>query len=190
MTMATYIHLLCTTLKVQKDIPWCSHMREGTMQDRHGLILSLTLKELPSGNGFLRKGDKLSDQLSTLDQRETSHLAITTTAIVELKQIDAFVQGIQCATTQSIVVNLAGNQGACTTFDDYYNALVSRLELAMILAGKTSNSATRNVNQVSKITNNTKIRRIIPSLVQILINKHNVDSRQRHVNTLQTNGKH
>ena len=26
------------------------------------------------------------------------------------KQIDAFVQGIQCAITQSIVVNLAGDQ--------------------------------------------------------------------------------
>ena len=66
------------------------------------------------------------------------------------QQIDAFVQGIQCSTTQSIVVNLAGNPAVRTSFDNYYNAVASRLELAMTLTGKGTTSVTRNVNQVSK----------------------------------------
>ena len=69
------------------------------------------------------------------------------------QQIDAFVQGIHCPTTQAIVVNLAGNQAVRTTFDNYYNAVASKLELAMTLTGRSSNSVTRNVNQVSKTTN-------------------------------------
>ena len=66
------------------------------------------------------------------------------------QQIDAFVQGIQCATTQSIVVNLAGDQAVRASFDDYYNAVASRLELAMTLTGKSTHTVTRNVNQVTK----------------------------------------
>ena len=66
------------------------------------------------------------------------------------QQIDAFVQGIQCSTTQSIVVNLAGNAAVRTTFDDYYNAVVSRLELAMTLTGKGTNSVTCDNSQVLK----------------------------------------
>ena len=72
------------------------------------------------------------------------------------QQIDSFVQGIQCATTQSIVVNLAGNQNVRTTFDDYYNAVASRLELAMTLTGKANNTITRNVNQVTRAFNQPK----------------------------------
>lgn len=59
------------------------------------------------------------------------------------QQIEVFVQGIQCATTQSIVVNLAGNQGVHATFDDYYNDVALRLELAMTLTGKASNLVTQ-----------------------------------------------
>ena len=72
------------------------------------------------------------------------------------QQIDAFVQGIQCATTQSIVVNLAGDQTVRTSFDDYYNAVATRLELAMTLTGKTNNTVTRNVNQMTKVTSSSK----------------------------------
>ena len=44
------------------------------------------------------------------------------------QQIDGFIQGIQCATAQSIVINLAGDQAARLSFDSYYNDIVSRLE--------------------------------------------------------------
>lgn len=74
------------------------------------------------------------------------------------QQIDAFVQGIQCATTQSIVVNLAGNQTVRASFDEYYNAVASRLELAMTLTGKSASTVTRNVNQVSKTSDPSKRR--------------------------------
>ena len=47
----------------------------------------------------------------------------------EEQQIDAFLQSMQCATAQSIVVNLSGDATIRTSFDNYYNAVVSRLEL-------------------------------------------------------------
>ena len=72
------------------------------------------------------------------------------------QQIDAFVQGIQCATTQAIVVNLAGVQAVRTSFDVYYNAVASKLELAMTLTGKSNNNVTRNVSQVTKTSNPPK----------------------------------
>ena len=55
------------------------------------------------------------------------------------QQIDAFIQGINCATTQSIVVNLVGDPNVRTTFDTYYNAVASRLELALSLTAKPTN---------------------------------------------------
>ena len=72
------------------------------------------------------------------------------------KQIDSFVQGIQCATMQSIVVNLAGDRTVRTSFDQYYNAVASRLELAMTLTGKSNHSVTRNANQVTKTNGSSK----------------------------------
>lgn len=72
------------------------------------------------------------------------------------QQIDAFVQGIQCSVTQSIVVNLAGDQTVRTSFDTYYNAVASRLELALTLTGKSNTSVTRQVNQVTKVANPSK----------------------------------
>ena len=62
------------------------------------------------------------------------------------QQINAFVQGIQCATTQSIVVNLAGDQTVRTSFDEYYNVVASKLELAMTFTGKSNSTITWNVN--------------------------------------------
>ena len=72
------------------------------------------------------------------------------------QQIDAFVQGIQCPVTQSIVVNLAGNQAVRTSFDTYYNAVASRLELALTLTGKGNALVTRQVNQMVKASTPSK----------------------------------
>ena len=73
------------------------------------------------------------------------------------QQIDAFVQGIQCATIQAIVVvHLASNQAVCTSFNEYYNAVASTLKLAMTLTGKLSNVVMLNVSQVTKSNNTPK----------------------------------
>ena len=47
------------------------------------------------------------------------------------QQIDGFIQDIQCATAQSIIINLAGDQATRISFDSYYNAVASRLELSL-----------------------------------------------------------
>ena len=64
------------------------------------------------------------------------------------QQIDTFIQGMQCATVQSIVVNLAGDPTVRTSFDAYYNAVASRLELSMSLTHKSIPSENRNVNKM------------------------------------------
>ena len=63
------------------------------------------------------------------------------------QQIDTFVQGIQCATAQSIVVNLAGDATARTSFETYYNAVASKLELSISLTHTPTNRENRNVNE-------------------------------------------
>ena len=65
------------------------------------------------------------------------------------QQIDKFVQGIKCATAQSIVVNLAGDLTARASFESYYNAVASRLELSLSLTNTPSNRENRNVNEFS-----------------------------------------
>ena len=55
------------------------------------------------------------------------------------QQIVTFVQGIQCATAQSIVVNLAGDATACTSFETYYNSVASKLELSLSLTHTPTN---------------------------------------------------
>ena len=64
------------------------------------------------------------------------------------QKIDTFIQGMQCATVQSIVVNLAGDNTVRTSFDVYYNAVASRLELSMSLTHKGIPSENRNVNKM------------------------------------------
>ena len=64
------------------------------------------------------------------------------------QQIDAFIQGMQCATAQSIVVNLSGDATIRTSFDSYYNAVASKLELSMSLTHKSTQGERRNVNEV------------------------------------------
>ena len=65
------------------------------------------------------------------------------------QQIDTFIQGIQCAVAQGIVVNVAGDPVHRSTFDTYYNIIASKLELSISLSNKPTSSITRNVNQVN-----------------------------------------
>ena len=74
------------------------------------------------------------------------------------QQIDTFIQGIQCATTQSIVVNLAGDVAARISFETYYNAVASRLELSLSLTQTSTNRETRNVNEFA-----SGKRKIVPN---------------------------
>ena len=66
------------------------------------------------------------------------------------QQIDTFVQGIQCATAQSIVVNLAGDHLIRSSFEIYYNAVASKLELSLSLTNPPTNRETRNVGEISR----------------------------------------
>ena len=66
------------------------------------------------------------------------------------QQIDGFVQGIQRATAQSIVINLAGDQAARISFDSYYNIVASRLELSLSLTHKITSTENRNFNEVNQ----------------------------------------
>jgi len=65
------------------------------------------------------------------------------------QQIDTFVQGIQCAIIQSIIVNLAGDATACTSFETYYNDMASKLELSISLTHIPTNRGNRNVNKIT-----------------------------------------
>ena len=65
------------------------------------------------------------------------------------QQVDSFIQGIQCAVAQNIIVNLAGDPTIRKTFDTYYNAVASKLELSISLSNKPTNSVQRNVNQTN-----------------------------------------
>ena len=77
------------------------------------------------------------------------------------QQIDGFIQGIQFATAQSILINLAGDQAARISFDSYYNDVASRLELYLSLTHKINSTENRNVNEVNqkrlkRFSNNNK----------------------------------
>ena len=64
------------------------------------------------------------------------------------QKIDTFVQGIQCSTAQSIVVSMSGDLHIRTSFDAYYNAIASRIELANSLTQKPNfRKEDRFVNQ-------------------------------------------
>ena len=41
------------------------------------------------------------------------------------QQVESFIQGIQCAVAQSIIVNVDGDPKIRTSFDTYYNAVAS-----------------------------------------------------------------
>ena len=79
-------------------------------------------------------GDKLNLTLRdyyTLHARAHAKLLRVDKPMIVEQQIDGFIQGIQCATAQIIVINLAGDQTAHISFDSYYNAVASRLELSL-----------------------------------------------------------
>ena len=52
------------------------------------------------------------------------------------QKTDSFVQGIECSTAQSIVVSISGDPLIRITFEAYYNAIASRIELANSLTQK------------------------------------------------------
>ena len=54
------------------------------------------------------------------------------------QKIDTFVQVIECSTAQNIVISLSGDSLIRTSFDVYYNAIASRIELANSLTQKPS----------------------------------------------------
>ena len=56
------------------------------------------------------------------------------------QQIDTFVQGIQCTTTQIVIVNLSGDPRLKTSFEAYYNTATSCLELSLSLTNTPTNS--------------------------------------------------
>lgn len=64
-----------------------------------------------------------------------------------VQKIDTFVQGIKCAVTQTIIVNLSTDPRNRQSFESYYNAIASRLELAISMNDKVSQNETRNVNE-------------------------------------------
>ena len=74
------------------------------------------------------------------------------------QKADSLIQGIQCSTTQNIVVNIAGITALRTSFDMYYNAVASKLELAISLTNKSRENKTRNVNKI-----NQKKRKFTPN---------------------------
>ena len=47
-------------------------------------------------------------------------------------------------------MNLAGDRTVQTTFETYYNAVTSRLELSLSFTNPPTNRETRNVNSLSK----------------------------------------
>ena len=73
-------------------------------------------------------------------------LRVNTPMTVE-QQIDGFIQGMQCATAQSIVINLVRDQVARQSFDSYYNAVASRLELSLSLTNRVTSTENKNVNE-------------------------------------------
>ena len=52
---------------------------------------------------------------------------------------------ISCANTQSIVLNLAGDNTLRTSFDTYYYAIASKLDLSLLLTAKPTRRMDRNV---------------------------------------------
>ena len=116
-----------------------STFRERVAQDANNMLRSATYSGPRRSFSFSSYYDRHSQAHNKLRQAGKP-------MTVE-QQIDTFVQGIQCATTQSIVVNLAGDIAARTSFESYYNAVASRLELSLSLTQTHSNRETRNVNE-------------------------------------------
>jgi len=72
------------------------------------------------------------------------------------QQIDTFIAGIKCATAQTIIVNISGDLTIRTSFDKYYNAIASKLELALQLTNQMSQTVNRQVSQLDSNRNKHK----------------------------------
>ena len=68
-------------------------------------------------------------------------------SIITEQKIDLFVQGIQYDTAHNIVVHIAGDPTIQNSFDIYYNAAASRLELSFSLTRRPDNREDSNVNE-------------------------------------------
>ena len=133
----------------------CLHFEGATYKERVAQEAATTLKN--SCYSGPRRNFTFGDYY-TLHATAQCKLLRAGKAMSVEQQIDAFIQGIQCATAQSIVVNLSGDVTIRTSFDSYYNAVASKLELSMSLTHKSTQGENRNVNEV-KGDSNKKYRR-------------------------------
>jgi len=62
------------------------------------------------------------------------------------QKIGSFIQGCQCATAHSIIVDLVGNHRVHMSYNMYYNTIFSKLELLLSLTNKQGNREAWNVN--------------------------------------------
>ena len=72
------------------------------------------------------------------------------------QQTDAFIAGVKCATAQIIIVTVSGDRTIRANFEIYYNAIASKLELALQLTNQISHTENRNVNQFNLNKNKNK----------------------------------
>jgi len=83
------------------------------------------------------------------------------------QQIDSFIAGVKCAIAQTIIVNVSDDRTIRTSFEIYYNATASKLELALQLTNH--NNEIRNVNQFNLSKNNTRTR-IDEEMIIVILN--------------------
>ena len=86
------------------------------------------------------------------------------------QQIDSFIAGVKCAIAQTIIVNVSDDRTIRTSFEIYYNATASKLELALQLTNH--NNENRNVNQFNLSKNNTRTRIDEEMIIVILSGIH------------------
>ena len=72
------------------------------------------------------------------------------------QQIDTSIADIECATNQGIIVNVSGDQTIRASFDTYYNAIASKLELTLQLINQISLTENRNINKFESSTYKNK----------------------------------
>ena len=63
---------------------------------------------------------------------------------------DSFIQGIPCSATQNIVVDIVGITALRTSLNTYYNAVASKLELAISLTNKSRENEPINGNNINQ----------------------------------------
>ena len=134
----------------------CLHFEGSTYKERVAQEAGTTLKN--SCYSGPRRNFTFGDYYTLHSTAQTKLLRAGKPMSVE-QQIDSFIQGMQCATAQSIVVQLSGDASVRTSFDSYYNAIASKLELSMSLTHKSTQGEHRNVNEFKKNSNRDRSRR-------------------------------